>query len=132
MKALPETKKSTCNLRVVIGKTYGQAYLNMGAGKYSSVFVAWPTAQISFMGLEPGINVVFKVKKEDYPEKYQELISEIGKNTEPWDAAGIFGLTKIIHPAETREFLMWMLNLHYNRRTGGIGRHLLHKWPPSY
>lgn len=57
-------------LTVVIGKNYGQAYLNMGGGKYSSVFVAWPTAQISFMGLEPGINVVFNVKKEEDPEKY--------------------------------------------------------------
>jgi acetyl-CoA carboxylase carboxyltransferase component len=119
-------------LTVVIGKTYGQAYLNMGAGKYSSVFVAWPTAQISFMGLEPGINVVFNIKKTEDPVKYEELLGHMGKNTEPWDAAGIFGLTDIIHPAETRDFLIRILNLHHNRFSGGIGRHLLHNWPTSY
>jgi methylmalonyl-CoA decarboxylase subunit alpha len=119
-------------LTVVIGKTYGQAYLNMGAGKYSSVFVAWPTAQISFMGLEPGINVVYNVKKSEDPKKYQELLEQIGKDTEPYDAAGIFGLTDIIRPAETRDYLIRMLELHYNHLTGGIGRHLLHNWPTTY
>jgi acetyl-CoA carboxylase carboxyltransferase component len=119
-------------LTVVIGKTYGQAYLNMGGGKYSSVFVAWPTAEISFMGLEPGINVVYNIKKTEDPEKFQELLDQMGKATEPYDAAGIFGLTDVIHPGETRNYLIRMLDLHYNRFSGGIGRHLLHNWPTTY
>jgi acetyl-CoA carboxylase carboxyltransferase component len=119
-------------LTVVIRKIYGQAYLNMGGGKYSDVFVAWPTAEISFMDPEPGINVVFNLKKEDDPEKYGKLLDEMSKNTEPWDAAGIFGVNEIIDPAQTRNYLIQMLQMHLNRRRGGLSRNLLHAWPTSY
>ena len=119
-------------LTVVIRKSYGQAYLNMGGGKYSDVFVAWPTAEISFMDPEPGINVVYNVKKENDSEAFEKLLDEMTKNTEPWDAAGVFGVNEIIDPAETREFLIHMLDCHRNRRRGGLGKHLLHAWPTSY
>ena len=119
-------------LTVVIRKIYGQAYLNMGGGKYSDVFAAWPTAEISFMDPEPGIHVVFNLRKEDDPEQFEKRLADMAKNTEPWDAAGIFGLTDIIHPEETRAFLIRMLDLHRDRKRGGIGRHLLHAWPTSY
>ncbi len=119
-------------LTVVIRKIYGQAYLNMGGGKYSDVFVAWPTAEISFMDPEPGINVVYNIKKEEDPEKFKKLFDEMAKNTEPWEAAGIFGVNEIIDPAETRNFLIRMLEIQRNRRRGGIGQHLLHSWPTSY
>ena len=119
-------------LTVVIRKIYGQAYLNMGGGKYSDVFVAWPTAEVSFMDPEPGINVVYNVKRERDPEAFDRLLKDMTKNTEPWDAAGIFGINDIIDPAETRGFLIRMLALHHDRARGGISRHLLHAWPTSY
>ncbi len=119
-------------LTVVIRKIYGQAYLNMGGGRNSDVFVAWPTAEISFMDPEPGINVVFNLKKEDDPERFSQLLGQMAKDTEPWDAAGIFGVNEIIDPTETRDFLIRMLKLHHNRRTAGIGKHLMHSWPTSY
>jgi acetyl-CoA carboxylase carboxyltransferase component len=123
---------SVPKITVVIRKIYGQAYLNMGGGKYSDVFVAWPTAEISFMGLEPAVNVVFGVKREDNPDKFQELLAQMAKDTEPWGAAGIFGVNEIIDPAQTRDFLIRMLDFHRNRRRGGISRHLLNNWPTSY
>ena len=117
---------------VIVRKTFGQAYLNMGAGKYSTVIVAWPTAQISFMSPEPGINVLFNLKKEDNPEKFKELMKMMNKNSEPWVGAGIFGLQDIIDPRETRNFLIKMLEIHCNRPIGHVGRHLMHNWPTSY
>ena len=117
---------------VVVRKTYGQAYLNMGGGKNSDVFAAWPTAEISFMDPRPGINVVYNMKEEDDPEAFQRMLDRMNKNTEPWDAAGIFGVNEIVHPEETRDFLIRMLGLHRNRPSSGIGRHLLHAWPTSY
>lgn len=117
---------------VVIRKIYGQAYLNMGGGKYSDVFAAWPTAEISFMGLEPAVNVVFGVRKEDDPQKFEELLSRMAKDTEPWKGAGLFGVNEIIDPSETRDFIIRMLDLLRNRRRKGIGRHLLRNWPTSY
>ncbi len=119
-------------LTVVIRKIYGQAYLNMGGGKYSDVFAAWPTAEISFMDPEPAISVVHNVKREEDPEAFGGLLDEMARNTEPWDAAGVFGVNEIIDPAETREFLIHMLNCHRDQRRGGVGRHLLHAWPTSY
>lgn len=119
-------------LTVVVRKIYGQAYLNMGGGKYSDVFVAWPTAEISFMGLEPAVNVVFGVKKEKDPERFEELLSRMAKDTEPWGAAGLFGVNEIIDPADTRHFLIRMLELLRNRKTGGMGRRLLCNWPTSF
>ena len=117
---------------IIVGKSYGQAYLNMGAGKYSSAFAAWPTAQISFMGAEPALSVVYNLKREDDPEHYTQLLEQIEKDIEPWDAAGVFGLTDIIEPAETRNYLNRMLDLHSDRNRNEIGRHLLHNWPTTY
>jgi acetyl-CoA carboxylase carboxyltransferase component len=119
-------------LTVIIRKIYGQAFLNMGGGRNSDLFVAWPSADISFMDPEPGIHVVYKVKKEDDPERFNELLKEFDKNTEPWDAAGAFGVNDIIDPAETRNFFIRMLKLHRNNLTGGISKHLMNNWPTSY
>lgn len=119
-------------LTVIIRKIYGQAYLNMGGGRNSDLFVAWPTADISFMDPEPAVNVVYNLKKEDDPERFEKLLQEMTLNTEPWGAAGGFGVQDIIDPVETRDFLIKMLALYQNRLTKGIGNHLMHNWPTSY
>jgi len=119
-------------ITIIIGKSYGQAYLNMGGGKHSGVFAAWPTARISFMGPEPAVSVVHNLKEEDDPARFQELLKEMERDTEPWEAAGIFGLNEIIDPAETRDFLIRMVDLLADRRRGGVGLHRLANWPTSY
>jgi acetyl-CoA carboxylase carboxyltransferase component len=119
-------------LTVVIRKIYGQAYLNMGGGRYSDVFVAWPTAEISFMDPAPGVNVVYNLRREDDPVRFERLFQDMSRSTEPWDAAGVFGLNDIVEPAETRSFLIRMLEIHCNALGRGLGRHLLHAWPTSY
>ncbi|MEN8211723.1 MAG: carboxyl transferase domain-containing protein [Thermodesulfobacteriota bacterium] len=119
-------------LTILIRKTYGQAYLNMGGGRHSDTIVAWPTAEISFMDAETGVNVVYNLKKEDDPEKFKEKMKIMDLDTEPWGAAGIFNINDIIEPSKTREWLINMLESHYNYRTGGVGKHLMHNWPTSY
>ena len=119
-------------ITIIVRKTYGQAFLNMGGGRNSDTIVAWPTAEISFMAPETGINVVYNLKKEDDPDKFDELMGIMAKDTEPWGAAGIFNVNDIIEPAKTRDWLINMLTCHYNYQTGGIGKHLLHCWPTSY
>lgn len=119
-------------LTVIVRKIYGQAYLNMGGGRNSDLFVAWPTADISFMDPEPAINVVYNLKREDDPERFDQLLKEMALSTEPWNAAGGFGIQDIIDPSETRDFLIKMLAHYKNRLTNGIGRHLMHNWPTSY
>jgi acetyl-CoA carboxylase carboxyltransferase component len=119
-------------LTVIVRKIYGQAYLNMGGGRNSDLLVAWPTADISFMDPEPAIHVVYNLKKEDDPERFDTLLKEMTLNTEPWNAAGGFGLQDIIDPAETRDYLIKMLKLYSNRLSKGIGQHLMHNWPTSF
>src|SRR5499425_1841504 len=45
-------------ISVIVRKTYGQAYFNMGGGDYSDLLIAWPTAEMSFMDPDTGVNVV--------------------------------------------------------------------------
>src|SRR5262249_28499094 len=45
-------------ISIVVRKTYGQAYFNMGGGDYSDLLLAWPTADMSFMDPDTGVNVV--------------------------------------------------------------------------
>jgi len=119
-------------ITIIVRKTYGQAFLNMGGGRNSDTIVAWPSAEISFMAPETGINVVYNVKKEDDPETFAEKMTLMDKDTEPWSAAGIFNVQDVIEPAHTREWLIEMLAFHFNRRTGGVGEHRMHCWPTSY
>jgi len=119
-------------ITIIVRKTYGQAFLNMGGGRNSDTIVAWPTAEISFMAAETGVNVVYNLRKEDDPEKFAELVSVMNKDTEPWEAAGIFNVNDIIKPEKTRDWLIQMLEYHINHQTGGIGKHLMHAWPTSY
>jgi acetyl-CoA carboxylase carboxyltransferase component len=119
-------------LTVIIRKIYGQAYLNMGGRKNSDLFVAWPTAEISFMDPEAAVNVVHNVKREEDPETFESYFARMSLETEPWGAAGIFGVDDVIDPAETRDYLIRMLKVNRNRHEKGLSRHLLHSWPTSY
>ncbi len=119
-------------ITIIVRKTYGQAFLNMGGGRNSDTIVAWPTAEISFMAPETGVNVVYNLRKKDDPEKFERLVKTMDKDTEPWEAAGIFNVNDIIKPEETREWLIQMVAFHYNYKGNGVGKHLMHCWPTSY
>ena len=126
------TLVSVPKITIIIRKTYGQAYLNMGGGRNSDTIVAWPTAEISFMAPETGVNVVYNVRKKDDPKRFAELYKKMNKDPEPWGAAGIFNINDVIEPAQTRDWLIGMLEYHFNYRTGGVGQHRMHCWPTSY
>ena len=119
-------------LSVVIRKTYGQAFLNMGGGRSSDTFVAWPSAEISFMAPEPAVNVAYGITKDIDGERYEAHLAQVQKDSEPWEAAGRFDLNDIIDPSQTRQWLIRMLTYHRDHQTGGIGKHLMHSWPTSY
>lgn len=126
------TLVSVPKITIIVRKTYGQAFLNMGGGRNSDTIVAWPSAEISFMDPETGINVVYNLKKSDDPEKYSEKMKIMGKDTAPWEAAGIFNLNDVIDPRKTRAWLADMISYHKNLKSGGIGKHHMHCWPTSY
>ena len=52
-------------LSVIVRKSYGQAYINMGGGRNSDEFIAWPTAEVSFMDPNYAVTVVHGLKPGD-------------------------------------------------------------------
>jgi len=118
---------SVPKITVVIRKTYGQAYLNVGGSRNSDEMAVWPTAEIGFMAPGGAVSVVYGLAPGD--EGYDERAEEFARETSPWAMAGIFAAQHVIRPADTRDFLIRMLEVHQTRATDGVGKHLLRNWP---
>ncbi len=117
---------------VILRKSYGQAYLNMGGGRNSDEVACWPSADLGFMDPAVGVNVLYGVREEDDPERYRELLAELTRDTSAWALAELYEAQAVIDPRDTRAWLAAALEIHRSRLSGGIGRHLLSNWPTSY
>ncbi len=117
-------------LAVILRKSYGQAYLNMGGGRNSDEVAAWPTAEVSFMDPQFAVKVVHGIDRGD--AGFDEALSRMDRDSEPWDIAGVYAVQAVIRPQETRDYLIRMLEVHGLRLTKGVGRHLMGAWPTSY
>ena len=117
-------------LSVILRKSYGQAYLNMGGGRNSDEVAAWPTAEISFMDSSFAVRIVHGL--EPGSEGFDAALVEMNRASEVWDAASIFAVQSVIRPQDTRDYLMRMLEVHQLRLSKGIGQHLMRAWPTSY
>ncbi len=117
---------------VIMGKTYGQAVLNMGGSGNAHEYVAWTTAEISFMAPEYGVRIVHGIDKESDPEAFEEALKDMSRSTSPYAAVGSFGMQDVIDPRETRDYLIDALEVHQLRAANGVGKHLMHTWPTSF
>lgn len=117
-------------LSVVLRKSYGQAYLNMGGGRNSDEMAAWPTAEISFMDPQFAVKVVHGLDPAD--EGFDARLAEMNRASEVWDIASIYAVQSVVRPQETRDYLIRMLDVHQLRLTNGIGQHMMRAWPTSY
>lgn len=97
-------------LTVVLRKAFGLAYFSLcGNGMGNDMIVAWPSAEISFMDPEVGVNVVYaeKLQAEADPEAARRrLVDEWRRDTGPWGAAGIMHVDEVIDPRDTRTVLI--------------------------
>ncbi len=116
-------------LSVILRKTYGQAYLNMGGGRNSDEVAAWPTAEISFMTPAFATTVVHGLRPGE--DGFEARHDEMAKDNAVWGAASMYGVQHVIRPQDTRRHLIRMLEVHQLRLTGGVGQHLLRAWPTS-
>ena len=121
---------SVPKLTVLLRKSYGQAYINMGGGRNSDEFIAWPTAEVSFMDPNYAVSVVFGLKPGD--EKFDEARAGMQRDSSVYDLASIYAVQDIIRPERTREHLIRLLEVHRLRLSGGIGKHLMASWPTSF
>jgi len=117
-------------LTVLVRKTYGQAYINMGGGRNADEFIAWPTAEVSFMDPNYAVTVVSGLRPGE--PGFGDKRAMMEKDGSVYDIASIYAVQDVIRPEQTRDYLIRMLDVHQLRHTGGIGRHLLACWPTSF
>lgn len=119
-------------LSVILRKSYGQAYLNMGGGRNSDEVAAWPSAEVSFMDPAFATRVVLWGRDEAAEaELFAATRERMASDSSVWELASSFAVQSVIRPADTRRYLIRMLEVHEPRRTRGIGQHLLASWPTT-
>ena len=90
----------------MLRKAYGAGYYVMCGRAYEpDLIVAWPSAEISVMGAEGAVEIIFRKQveaAEDPAAKRQELIDEFRKIIDVYIAAGNDMIDDVIDPRETR------------------------------
>jgi acetyl-CoA carboxylase carboxyltransferase component len=93
-------------ITVILRKAYGAGYYVMCGRAYEpDLIVAWPSAEISVMGAEGAVEIVFRKQvqeAEDPAAKRQELIDAYRKIIDVYVAAGNDMIDDVIDPRETR------------------------------
>lgn len=118
-------------ISIVLRKSYGQAYLNMGGNKNSDEMALWPSADLGFMDPNTGVNVVYGITREDDPEKFDKHLEELSRDAKPWELAALYEAHDVIDPRETRQYLIDILEIHRSRMNNGVGQHMMQTWPTS-
>jgi acetyl-CoA carboxylase carboxyltransferase component len=100
---------------VVLRKAYGAGYYVMcGRAFEPDLIVAWPSAEISVMGAEGAVEIIFRkqVQEADDPAaKRAELIANFRKIIDVYTAAGNDMVDDVIDPRETRAAICRALEL---------------------
>jgi acetyl-CoA carboxylase carboxyltransferase component len=107
-------------ITVVVRKAYGAGYYVMCGKAYEpDLIVAWPTAEISVMGPEGAVNIIFRKQieaAEDPDAARAEAIQGIRKIIDPYIAAGNAMIDDIIDPRETRPTVIKALEMAESKR----------------
>ncbi|HWL65267.1 MAG TPA: acyl-CoA carboxylase subunit beta [Actinomycetota bacterium] len=97
---------------VILRKGYGAGYYVMNGRAYEpDLIVGWPTAEISVMGPEGAVNIIFRKQIEAMPEDEQEkarneMVAAIREQISPYIAAGWSFIDDLIDPADTRQTII--------------------------
>jgi len=105
---------------VVIRKAYGAGYYVMNGRAYEpDLIVAWPSAEISVMGPEGAVNIIFRKQieaAEDPDATRAEMIEGIRRTIDPYIAAGNALIDDVIDPRETRPTVIRALEMAETKR----------------
>jgi acetyl-CoA carboxylase carboxyltransferase component len=110
-KMLYATSEATVpKITILMRKAYGAGYFVMcGKGYNPDLIVAWPFAEISVMGPEGAVNIIFNkvVEAAENPEETRaELVARIRETISPYVAAGWAMIDDVIEPADTRRVII--------------------------
>jgi acetyl-CoA carboxylase carboxyltransferase component len=95
-------------ITIVLRKGYGAGYYVMNGRAYEpDLIVGWPTAEISVMGPEGAVNIIFRKQIEALPEEEREearnnFVAMVREQISPYIAAGWSFVDDLIDPADTR------------------------------
>jgi len=107
-------------ITVITRKAYGAGYYVMCGRAYEpDLIVAWPTAEISVMGAEGAVEIIFRKQveaAEDPAAKKLELIEEFRKIIDVYIAAGNDMIDDVIDPRETRPTIIRALEMAQSKR----------------
>jgi len=107
-------------ITVVLRKAYGAGYYVMCGRAYEpDLIVAWPSAEISVMGAEGAVEIIFRKQvesAEDPAARRQELIEEVRKIIDVYTAAGNDMIDDVIDPRETRATICRALEMSAGKR----------------
>jgi methylmalonyl-CoA decarboxylase subunit alpha len=108
---------------VVVRKGYGAGYYVMNGRAYEpDLIVAWPTAEISVMGPEGAVNIIFRKQieaagdQESQDAIRNQMINEVRKQISPYVAAGWGFVDDLIEPQDTRRMIVRGLELGETKR----------------
>jgi acetyl-CoA carboxylase carboxyltransferase component len=105
---------------VVLRKAYGAGYYVMNGRAYEpDLIVAWPSAEISVMGAEGAVEIVFRKQveeAEDPAAKKAELIAAYRKIIDVYIAARNDMIDDVIDPRETRPTIIRALEMAEGKR----------------
>jgi len=103
---------------VVLRKGYGAGYYVMNGRAYEpDLIVGWPTAEISVMGPEGAVNIIFRKQIEqagDADSKdalRNQMVATVRSQIDAYVAAGWSFLDDLIDPADTRSTIIKGLDL---------------------
>ncbi len=119
-------------ITIIMRKSYGQAYINMAGGRNADEVACWPSADLGFMDPAVSVNVLYGLKREDDPERFQRMLEEVSRDTSAWALAQLYEAQTVLDPRDTRDYLIRALEIYRLRLTNGVGRHRLANWPTSY
>jgi acetyl-CoA carboxylase carboxyltransferase component len=107
-------------ITVVLRKAYGAGYYVMNGRAYEpDLIVAWPTAEISVMGAEGAVEIVFRKEVEaadDPVAKKAELIAAYRELIDVYIAARNAMIDDVIDPRETRPTIIRALEMAAGKR----------------
>ena len=103
-------------ISIITRKAVGGAYIAMSSKMMrSDIAFAWPTTEITVMGPEGAINILFRseiAQAEDPEARRQELLNEyVNRFHTPYPAAEMGYVDEVIEPATTRPRLIAALQI---------------------
>jgi len=123
-------------IHIIIRKYYAMGVMCMqGNLKRTDIIAAWPTARLSFVDPEIGLELAMESRikgAKDLALEKQRVREEWNAASSPWGAAGVYGLHDVIDPRDTRKFIFQAFDMLRGNREKVISEHRLQDWPTGF